>query len=97
MKILSLSKPGRMQSYIKDPKFYKLFQITVIPFDTDDEAILAAGADADIMVVDAISKVGGNVILKMKNLKMIHSEGVAYNGIDLAAATECGVYVTARP
>ena len=29
----------------------------------------------------------------MKNLKLIHSEGVGYQGVDMAAAKECGVYV----
>lgn len=93
MKILVMSKPGRMEKYIKDPEFFRQFEITVIPFDSDDDRILESCPDADIMVVDAIAKVSGNVIRKMKNLKMIHSEGVGYNGIDVKAATECGVYV----
>ena len=93
MKILALSKPGKMERYITDPDFYQRFEITVIPFDADDDAILAACPDADIIVADAISKIGAKAISGMPNLKMIHSEGVAYNGFDLAAAKEHGVYV----
>lgn len=49
--------------------------------------------DPDIMLVDAISTVPADVINMYKDLKMIHSEGVAYNGIDIAAAKKAGVYV----
>ena len=49
--------------------------------------------DADFILVDAIGSISGNVIRQMANLKLIHSEGVGYQGVDLDAAKECGVYV----
>lgn len=55
------------------------------------EEVIAKGAD--VLVVDAIMKVGPEIISKMPGLKLLHSQGVAYNGIDLAAAREAGVYV----
>ena len=36
--------------------------------------------------MDAISTVDGDLIRRMPKLKMIHSEGVAFNGIDIQAA-----------
>lgn len=93
MKILVMNQPGRLETFIKDPEFYKQNEIVTIPFNAEDEAILAAGADADILLVDAIARLNGNVIRKMKNLKLIHTDGVGYNWIDTEAAKECGVYV----
>ena len=43
--------------------------------------------------MDAISRVSGDLIRRMKNLKMIHSEGVAFDGIDVEAAWKQGIYV----
>jgi lactate dehydrogenase-like 2-hydroxyacid dehydrogenase len=48
---------------------------------------------ADVLVVDAIMKVGPEIIEAVPNLKLIHSQGVAYNGIDLQAAKNAGVFV----
>ena len=58
-----------------------------------DEELLAKGRDADFILVDAIGSVTGNVIRQMPALKLIHSEGVGYQGVDIAAAKERGIYV----
>ena len=57
----------------------------------DAQKVIATGAD--VLVVDAIMRIGPDIIGHMPNLKMIHSQGVAYNGIDLKAAADAGVYV----
>ncbi|MBR3881570.1 MAG: hypothetical protein IKJ34_08275, partial [Mailhella sp.] len=57
------------------------------------EKKLAAGADADFICVDAIAKVPAELISSMPNLKLIHSEGVGFNGIDCKAAAERGIWV----
>jgi lactate dehydrogenase-like 2-hydroxyacid dehydrogenase len=57
----------------------------------DPEVITKTGADA--LVVDAIMKIGPEIIENMPGLKLIHSQGVAYNGIDLNSSRENGVYV----
>ncbi len=59
--------------------------------EPDAKKVIAT--DADVLVVDAIMKVGPDIIEHMPNLKMIHSQGVAYNGIDLKSAANAGVYV----
>ena len=85
MKILVIGKEGRLEKN-SDPVRYASQTFVYVPADATDEMILKAGNDADIMIVDAISKVSANVIDQMPNLKMIHSEGVGYQGVDTKAA-----------
>ena len=49
---------------------------------------LSRASDADVIIADAIAEVSGELIASMPNLKMIHSEGVAYNRIDCKAASK---------
>ena len=93
MKILSMIKPERWKKYIDDPSFFLCHEIIYLPMDADADTVYEAGGDAEIILADAVSPVSGYLIRKMKNLKMIHSEGVGFNKIDVDAATECGVYV----
>ena len=57
----------------------------------DVENVLATGAD--VIVPDAITKVGADIIGNMPGLKLIHSQGVAFNAIDVDAARERGIFV----
>ncbi len=57
----------------------------------DEDAIIASGADA--ILVDAVCPVSARIIGEMKGLKLVQSQGVAYNLIDTAAAKAAGVYV----
>ena len=59
--------------------------------EPDVERVIATEADA--LVVDAVMKIGPDIIDKMPGLKLIHSQGVGYNAIDIEAAREAGVYV----
>ncbi len=71
--------------------------LVYLPPDAAENEVLAAAADADFIFADAIRPISGNLIRSMPNLKCIHSEGVAFNAIDVAAATERGVYVCNNP
>ena len=55
--------------------------------------ILEKAKDADAILVDAVNVVSGNIIRNLPNLKLVQSEGVAYNLIDTEAAKEQGIYV----
>ena len=57
----------------------------------DVEKVISTGAE--VVVADAIMKIGADIIGGMPGLKLIHSQGVAFNGIDVGAAREAGVYV----
>ena len=66
---------------------FSIYQLVV------DGVLQPAPAAYDCIIADAIAKVPKALIDGMPNLKLIHSEGVAYNGIDLVAAAERGIPV----
>ena len=57
----------------------------------DAERVIATGAD--VLVVDAIMKIGPEIIENMPGLRMIHSQGVGFNGIDIDSARRKNIYV----
>ena len=59
--------------------------------DIDADAVVATGAN--VLIVDAITKIGADIISKIPALKLIHSQGVAFNAIDIDSARNAGVYV----
>jgi len=59
--------------------------------EPDVETVIATGAD--VLVVDAVMKIGPDIIEKMPGLKLIHSQGVGFNAIDVDTARKAGVYV----
>lgn len=93
MKLLVIGKEGRLQKYTRDTSVYEQFEICYVPTGSPDEEILTAGQDADFILADAVAVVSANVIEQMPKLKMIHSEGVGFNGIDVEAAAKRGIYV----
>lgn len=92
MKILVIGKEGRLQKNA-DPAVYARHNFSYVPNNSPDEVILAAGRDNEIIIVDAMGSVSAAVINSMPNLKMIHSEGVGYQGVDTEAARKKHVYV----
>lgn len=92
-KLLVIGKEGRLAKYAPNPEKLKDYDIVYAPVGASDEELLAKGRDADFILVDAIGSVTGNVIRQMPALKLIHSEGVGYQGVDIAAAKERGIYV----
>ncbi len=92
MKLLVIGKEGRLARQSK-PGRLDGKEIVYVPMDATDEEILEKGHDADYVLIDAMSRLSGTAIRAMKNLKMIHSEGVGYQGVDVKAAAEQNVYV----
>ncbi len=94
MKVLHIGKLGNVERYTgKHPFAQTVEKIYEAPIGLTDEEYLAVGSDADAIIADAIGKVSGTLIAQMPNLKIIHSEGVAFNSIDIPAATERNIYV----
>lgn len=93
MKVLVVAKPGRFQRINEGEKGFELYDFCYADFGSTDQKILEVGKDADIMIVDPMLTVSRYLIEHMPNLKMIHSEGVAFNRIDLEAAKENNVFV----
>lgn len=94
MKTLIIGNEDRFRKYMPtDISITEGMELVVCSRGVSDEEILAAGGDADFMAADPMLQVSGNVIRNMPNLKIIHSEGVGFNGFDLQAAAERGIYV----
>ncbi len=92
-KLIVIGEEGRLVKYAPDPKKLEAYEIVYAPVGASDEELIEKGKDADFILVDAIGNVSENVIKQMPNLKLIHSEGVGYQGVDISAAKERGIYV----
>ena len=93
MKILILGDQARYEKYMPVLPFIRQQELVFLDKSSSLDAVLAAAPDAAILFVDAITAVPAEWIQALPQLKMIHSEGVAYDKIDLAAARERGIYV----
>lgn len=60
---------------------------------SDREQILNDAENTELLFLDAMGKVGRELIDHMPQLKLIHSEGVGYQGVDVEYATEKGIIV----
>jgi len=63
----------------------------------DEQALIAAVADADALVVRTYAKVTRRVIEAGKHLRVIARGGVGLDNIDLKAARKCGILVVHTP
>ena len=93
MKLLVIGDAARVEKYLPDMPLSREVEIVVAPRGSSDEDLLSLASDADFLMADAISPVSVRLIEGMPRLKLIHSEGVAFNRIDCAAAAERGIPV----
>ncbi len=92
MNILAIEKEGRLEK-MTPHEIYNSHNITYVSVNSTDEEKIAAGRDAEVIIVDAMGKVSADVINSLPGLKMIHSDGVGFQGVDINAAKEKGVFV----
>lgn len=93
MKVLSYGPRDRYEVYF--PDFAAQLPVELV-YRRPEQTLLEAARehpDTEVLFVDAISDVGGDVMDALPDLKMIHSEGVGYNCIDCAAARERSIFV----
>ena len=93
MKTLIIGNRERTEKYMPDNEFVRNMDKVYVPLNEDDNKILELASDAEYIQVDAIGKVSEKLIRNMPKLKVIHSEGVGYNGIDVEAASKRGIIV----
>lgn len=93
MKILIFGPKARYDLY--RPDFVQSMPVEAVFADAHQSTLQAAEAnpDAEIVFADAITAVGRDVIDALPRLRLIHSEGVAFNAIDVDAAREKGIFV----
>lgn len=93
MKLLVIGDKARTEKYLPDLPVVEEVERVVADRGTSDAGIIALAPDADFILADAISPVSAELIEALPKLKLIHSEGVAFNAIDCAAAKARGIYV----
>ena len=93
MKLLVIGDRNRFEKYLPDLAITREVESVVVNRGATDEEIVAVTPDADFIVADAISPVTDSLMARLPNLKLVHSEGVAYNAIDVEAARARGVVV----
>ncbi len=93
MKVLHIGKAENMARYAPQSEFAAAAERVSVQHGLAPEEYIAAMPDAHVLVADAIADVPAALIEGLPELRLIHSEGVAYNRIDRAAAAQRGVYV----
>lgn len=93
MKILIYGAESRYDLYT--PDFVKDLPVEPVFSGAHQSTIQAAQAnpDAEVIFADAITPVGRDIMDALPRLKMIHSEGVAFNAIDIESARDRGIFV----
>lgn len=93
MKAFIIGNQKRYEKFYPATAFADSVEKIYVDLATPLEAYPQEAWEADFLAADAIAEVPAELIAGMKNLKIIHSEGVAYNKIDCEAASERGIYV----
>lgn len=90
MKVLILHPSSRYDRYLPDIPAAGRMELVFTDREGPEERWLAAGGDAEALVAAPVTPVTEELIARMPHLKLIHSDGVGYDRIDLAAAREGG-------
>lgn len=93
MNILILAAQARFEAYMPQLPFLRRQTLVYRDKETPAEELVKAYPGTEILFADAITPVTAQLMDGMPRLKLIHSEGVAYDRIDLAAARARGIYV----
>lgn len=93
MKVILGGPQARYERNIPDYIREMPLELVYCPRGTAKETLYEVGRDAVAYFVDAITDVTAEDMDHMPHLKLIHSEGVAYNGIDLKAAAARNIFV----
>ena len=93
MNIVILGQEARYRAYQPAMPFIGRQTLAFLDKDSTEEEIAAASPEAEVLFVDAITPVTASLMDRLPKLRLIHSEGVAYDRIDLAAARQRNIYV----
>ncbi|BAK97876.1 putative D-specific D-2-hydroxyacid dehydrogenase [Oscillibacter valericigenes Sjm18-20] len=93
MKALVLAPKSRYETFGPETAAGKSVELVFCDREGTETEWLSAGGDADALFVTPVTVISEGLISKMPNLKLIHSEGVGFDRIDLEAAKARGIYV----
>lgn len=88
--ISNVTTPERAYSQVPE---FKNFNIKFFTMSDSTEKIIAEAPETEYIMLDAMAKCGDDLISSLSNLKLIQSEGVGYQGIDLESAARNNVTV----
>ena len=87
MNLLHIGREENMERHAARWPFAGQVERASRPMGLTVEEYRSARPQAQVLVVDAMAQVPGGLIAALPRLRLIHSEGVAYDRIDLAAAS----------
>ena len=93
MKALVLSMKDRYDHFAPDLPIVRETEMVFCRRSGTEEEWLAAAGDADVLFTTPVTWIRESLLARMPNLKLIHSEGVGFDRIDLEAARKRGIYV----
>lgn len=85
----NVTTPQETYKYIPQLKEHNVKFIKL----NDKNKLISNALDTQILLVDAMGTVDKNIIDALPNLKLIHSEGVGYQGVDVDYASKRGITV----
>ena len=91
--VLTVGSEARTRKYLPDLTITREVELVCVERGAANDDLIALAPDASVIVADAISPIDAQLIAAMPNLKLIHSEGVAFNAIDVDAARARGIAV----
>lgn len=92
MNITFYSNVTTEEALFKNIPDLKAHNVKVIKL-SDREHLLNDAENTELLFLDAMGKADRELIDRMTRLKLIHSEGVGYQGVDVEYATEKGIIV----
>lgn len=92
MNITFYSNVTTEEALFKNIPDLKAHNVKVIKL-SDREHLLSDAENTELLFLDAMGKADRELIDRMPQLKLIHSEGVGYQGVDVEYATEKGIIV----
>lgn len=93
MKVMVITPKFRYDVFAPDTPAFRAAELIFCDRRGTEEAWMAAAGDAEAIFVSPITPIRESLISRMPNLKLIHSEGVGFDLIDLEAARNRGVFV----
>ena len=85
MKILHIGNEKNVEHYTAKTPFTESAEVVNLPIGLTDAAYAQLAPDAEVIIVDAVTEISEGLIKRLPSLRMIHSEGVAFNQINLEA------------
>ncbi|MGN0457836.1 MAG: 2-hydroxyacid dehydrogenase [Eubacterium sp.] len=88
--ISNVTTPEKAYANIPELKDYDVKFFTM---SDSNDTIIGQAPDCEAIVADAMAKIDDGLISSLPDLKLIHSEGVGYQGIDVESARKNNVIV----